>query len=190
MATPKSSKSATPVTPKSDETKLSKETMKMKFMKRASDKISSPEVELESPLTDKKIENGDQATVVAKISKWKLPIVIPQPKLSDDKIISIPITPDLKAHTLSRRSFNGFNQAVEKANLEMLSSDSLKASNKKKKIEKTSSTADDEAKTKAYFNRGGGGGGKKNNMNAPNSTGKNKSGGGKKNKEKKSRKSI
>lgn len=202
MPTPVEKDKRKATTPKADESsKLSKETMKMKFMKRAADKISSPEAttEFESPLasansnksTQKESESSSSSSsqVVKQEIKWKLHIKLPKPKLSDDRIICLPITPDLKLHTLSKRSFGGFNPVVERANSEIVSSSESHSSiNKKKRTtEKKDQNKDDDAKMKAYFNRGSAP--PKNKMKAPHSTGKNKDA-GHKNKPKKGRKSI
>ena len=115
---------------KSPKRTVSGETLKMKFMQRkkaetisspsasevAPSLMSSPTCEQSATSAKKETKQAHADPVSQKDFKWRLPVCLPkQSKPSEDELDCSLALVDVNSHPLCRRSFHGFNLAVERA---------------------------------------------------------------------------
>ena len=118
---------------------LSKETMRMKFMMRNAEDSASPPAAAKSPaapLADTSVTKPSTAPRAASGNtanfRWRLPFdaatAAKAASAGGDGVVGEEgAAADLKLHVLARRSFGGFNLAVERAFLEMSDDPNSKA---------------------------------------------------------------
>ena len=94
---------------------LSKETMRMKFMQRSEKKDGADRPKEVPPQEQIATTSRSGDASARKDFKWTNAVALPSPRDASDCAGCEPACAEVKAHVLSRRSFNGFNLAVERA---------------------------------------------------------------------------